>query len=77
MLLVVFVSLESEFDFDKALLCWNDIGEELVDFCIKGCNDHEEIRKFASADTTWTTLLTNVKTWSNQQGYSLREESLL
>lgn len=73
----VFVSLESEFDYDKALLCWNEIGEELVDFCIRGCNDHEEIRKFASADTTWTTLLTMVKTWSDRQGYSLREDTLL
>lgn len=73
----VMVDSDSKFDFDTAIACWSDIGDELIAYVIRGCVDHEEVRKFASANTTWITLFEKVKTWADKKGYVAREESVL
>jgi len=61
-----------DFDFDGAMQCWSDIGDDLVNFVIRGCEDHEEVRKFASADTTWINLISMVKNWADRNKYLYR-----
>ena len=72
-----FVDQNSIFDLDTALKCWAEIGDELIGKVIMGCADHEEVRKFANADSTWTNLFDRVHTWAEKQGYVAREESVL
>lgn len=68
----VFVNDLGDFDFDGAMNCWADIGDDLVNFVIRGCEDHEEVRKFASADTTWINLISMVKNWADRNKYLYR-----
>jgi len=73
----VFVDEKSIFDFDSAIACWSDIGDQLIAYVIFGCADHEEVRKFANADTTWINLFEKVNTWADKKGYVAREDSIL
>ena len=68
----VFVDNKGYFNLATATECADDILDKLIADTIIGVDDHEEVRKYIKANSSWKTLWEKVEAWASYNKYPTR-----
>lgn len=68
----VFIHSTGKFNFDKAVECFDEIGDKLLADTIIACEQHEEIRKYVKDDMAWIRLFEQVNAWAEKNKFATR-----